>query len=145
MAVAPATRASLRIIKEFGYRGQVTRWSNRYYIANPTQLNQSQATQMLDAIVGHEQLIYDATQKIVEGLAYNPGSDVPILTKTYNQVGTGAFTGGTRAAGDAAAVVRYGTTQKTSKNHPIYLFNYYHGCQVDLPTPRQGLPAHDLS
>jgi hypothetical protein len=29
--------------------------------------------------------------------------------------------------GDCAALVRYTTTQRTSKNHPIYLFNYYHG------------------
>ena len=30
------------------------------------------------------------------------------------------------APGDAAALVRYSTGQRSVKNHPIYLFNYYH-------------------
>jgi hypothetical protein len=29
--------------------------------------------------------------------------------------------------GDVAALVRYSTATRTSKNHPLYLFNYYHG------------------
>jgi hypothetical protein len=34
--------------------------------------------------------------------------------------------------GDCAAVIRYSTTQRSVKNHPIYLFNYYHDvCHTD--------------
>jgi hypothetical protein len=29
--------------------------------------------------------------------------------------------------GDTAALIRYSTADRSSKNHPIYLFNYYHG------------------
>lgn len=31
------------------------------------------------------------------------------------------------AVGDAAGLIRYSTADRSSKNHPIYCFNYYHG------------------
>jgi hypothetical protein len=50
-----------------------------------------------------------------------------VFTKTYSLDGTGAFTGFAAAVGDAAALIRYSTSDRSSKNHPIYCFNYYHG------------------
>jgi hypothetical protein len=45
-------------------------------------------------------------------------------------------------AGDVAALVRYATADRSSKNHPIYLFNYYHGMHsktsVDADTISSG-------
>jgi hypothetical protein len=64
---------------------------------------------------------------IVETFGYAAGSDVPVFSKSYSTVGTGAFTSWIAAPGDCAAIVRYSTTARTPKNHPVYLFNYYHG------------------
>jgi hypothetical protein len=36
-------------------------------------------------------------------------------------------TGNAEQAGEVAALVRYATDARTTKNHPIYCFNYYHG------------------
>jgi hypothetical protein len=52
---------------------------------------------------------------------------VPVFAKTYSTVGTGVFASTTQTPGDCAAVVRYATAVRTAKNHPVYLFNYYHG------------------
>lgn len=57
---------------------------------------------------------------------YAAGSEVPVFTKTYSTIGTANFSG-LRCPGDCAVLVRYATTARTPKNHPIYLFNYYHG------------------
>jgi hypothetical protein len=65
--------------------------------------------------------------QITQVLGYAAGSEVPVFTKTYTTNGTSVWTGGTQCPGDVAALVRYATAVRTSKNHPIYLFNYYHG------------------
>jgi len=72
---------------------------------------------------------YDVT--IVKGVAYAAGSDLPVHEKVYTTVGTGSFSLWVDTPGDCAAVVRYATTARSAKNHPIYLFNYYHGCGSD--------------
>jgi hypothetical protein len=38
-------------------------------------------------------------------------------------------------AGDCAALVRYSTADRSSKNHPIYCFNYYHGVSGGTTVP----------
>jgi hypothetical protein len=35
-------------------------------------------------------------------------------------------------AGDVAAVIRYSTPDRSTKNHPVYCFNYYHSIQANL-------------
>jgi hypothetical protein len=40
------------------------------------------------------------------------------------------FSGGT-PTGDVAALVRYSTASRTEKNHPLYLFNYYHSALMN--------------
>lgn len=60
---------------------------------------------------------------------------MPVYSKTnYNVLGTGTFN--QEAPGDAAALVRYATAVRTAKNHPVYLYNYYHGvCIAGTATP----------
>jgi len=64
--------------------------------------------------------------KIVGTVGYVGGSEVPVFTKTYSLDGTGAFSAESPLPGDVAAVVRYSTADRSTKNHPIYCFNYYH-------------------
>jgi hypothetical protein len=81
-------------------------------------------------VVTAEKAIFAPAVTIVKTTGYAAGSDVPVFTKTYSTAGTLATGTGTLTPGDVAFLVRYATTARTSKNHPIYLFNYYHGAYV---------------
>lgn len=64
--------------------------------------------------------------QIIATVGYAPGSEIPVFNKTYTTQGTAAFANWNPLPGDAAACVRYSTADRSSKNHPVYLFNYYH-------------------
>jgi hypothetical protein len=72
---------------------------------------------------------------VVQALGYNaatatstnPHGDA-VFSKNYSAAGTLIPGSGPELApGDCAALLRYGTTARSSRNHPVYLFNYYHG------------------
>lgn len=65
---------------------------------------------------------------------YPAGSDIPAATKTYTTTGTAAVTGIGQER-QVCSLARYTTTAKTSRNHPVYLFNYYHGAQMSSSVP----------
>lgn len=101
-------------------------WSNRYYLNNTSIDTQAHFNTLSDAIVTAEKAVYASGMTIVQTAYYAPGSDVAVWTRTYSTVGTCVPTS-QKSPGDCAALVRYSTAARTSKNHPLYLFNYYHG------------------
>jgi len=121
-----ATSASLRVVKTMPFRGTTREYSNRYHFDGTTPADATHWNALSDAVVLAEKAIHVSTQTIVRVLGYAPGSDVPVNTKTYTTVGTFGFTSQMFNAGEAATLVRYGTSARTTKNHPLYLFNYYH-------------------
>jgi len=95
----------------------------------------------MDAITAAEKAIYPSTCTIIAGTAYAAGSDVPVASKTYSLAGTGVFSGGVIPPGEVAALVRFATAARTAKNHPVYLFNYYHAVFSGAGTPDTLMPA----
>jgi hypothetical protein len=126
-----ATEPSIRVIKQFNYRGVVKTFSNRYHFQGGTPPDSTHWTTLSDAIVTAEKAIYAALTsggaKIVATVGYAGGSEIPVFNKTYATDGTMAAGTGLVVTGDTAALIRYSTSDRSSKNHPIYLFNYYHG------------------
>jgi hypothetical protein len=108
----------------------VRHFSNRYHIGTAVPPDSAHWTTLADAIVTAEKAIYvplaSGGATIAQAVGYAPGSEVPVFTKTYTTAGTGAFTSYIPTAGDSAALVRYSTPDRSTKNHPIYCFNYYH-------------------
>jgi hypothetical protein len=125
-----AATPSVRILKTFPYRGTTKTYSNRYHFNGGTPADVAHWNALFDAIVLAEKAIYDNATTIVEAIGYAAGSEVPVATKSYTTVGTGAPTGGI-PPGEVAALVRYATAARSSKNHPVYLFNYYHRMHND--------------
>jgi len=122
----PAT-PSLKVVKAFTFQGSIKAYSNRYHFNGGTPADNTHWTTLADAVVAAEKAMHEGGVEITDVWGYAAGSDVPVFHKTYTQFGTGSFASAAGTQGFSAALVRYSTTARTSKNHPIYLFNYYHG------------------
>ena len=120
-----ATTPSLKVIKSMPFKGGTRQFSNRYHFNGGTPADTAHWTTFSDNVVAAEKTLYPADTSIVETIGYAAGSDVPIFSKTYTTAGTNGGSGNI-PPGEVAALVRYSTTARTPKNHPVYLFNYYH-------------------
>jgi hypothetical protein len=126
-----AATSSVRIVKQFTYRNAVRQFSNRYHIGTAVPPDSTHWTTLCDAIVAAEKAIYPTYGaygiSIVEAVGYGPGSEIPVFTKAYSVAATGSTFSGAPGPGDCAVLVRYSTPDRSTKNHPVYCFNYYHG------------------
>lgn len=141
----PDTRCSIVIVKNTPYRGSTRDFSNRYHFEGDVPPDDTHWQTFADAIVAAEKAIYDSTTVIVGAIGYdaasatstNPHGDA-VFSKTYTTAGTW---GGAGSAiwmpGDAAAFVKYTTPARSTKNHPVYLSNYYHGVWGSAGNPDQ--------
>jgi len=126
---------SIRVEKQFTYRSALHTFSNRYHIGTNGPPDSTHWTTLSDAIVLAEKAIYQPLAshgaKIIQTVGYAAGSEVPVFTKNYTTDGTGSFAAFSPSPGDACALVRYTTPDRSTKNHPVYCFNYYHACGWD--------------
>jgi hypothetical protein len=126
-----AATSSIRVIKTFTYRGQPRTFSNRYHMGTAVPPDSSHWTTFSDAVVAAEKTIFESVvlggARIIGTVGYAPGSEVPVFNKTYSVEGTLSYTSLPPLPGDVAALIRWSTPDRSTKNHPIYLFNYYHG------------------
>ena len=135
----PDTRSSIVIRKQGTYRGATKTWTNRYHFTGSVPADATHWTTFADAIVAAEKLTVYSGVSIIEAVGYdsasasstNPHGDA-VFSKSYTTAGT--FTpasGSQQCPGDCAVLLRYSTDQRSTKNHPIYLMNYYHGIYRD--------------
>jgi hypothetical protein len=150
--------SSIRVVKQFNYRGVVRTFSNRYHFGTYLPPDSGHWTTLSDAIVTAEKAIFFSLAnngaKIVNTFGYAAGSEVPVFTKAYTTDGTLSASGASAVPGDVAAMIRYSTPDRSTKNHPIYCFNYYHGVSngvlvVDadnlLPSQRTAMQTYAAS
>lgn len=118
----------VRIVKSFTYRGAAQEFSNAYHLLEEAPSTNADWEDLFDAIVDAEKAIYGSGVTIV--LAQGKTSDDAVVAhqKVYDVDGTFSGFDAHSVPGDCAAMVRYATNVRSSKGHPIYAFNYYHGC-----------------
>jgi len=122
-----AATPSLKVIKSSSFKGGVRLWSNRYHFNGGVPANDTQWHGFMDTVVNDEKVCYDSGTTIVECVGYDAGSDMPVSSKTYTAAGTGTFNAaGVSCPLQTAILLRWATDARSSKNHPIYLFNYFH-------------------
>lgn len=123
-----AATPSLKIVKQTPYKGGIKTWSNRYHFNGGVPATEAAWTTFADAVVAAEKAIHLGGTVIVEAAGYEAGSDVAVFTKTYAQAGT-FVSAGIACPVVIAALIRWSTTARTRKNHPIYLMSYVHGVE----------------
>lgn len=138
-----AATPSVKIEKTFSYKGNTKRWSNRYHFNGGTPADPSHWYTLFDAIVAAEKLCLRSNVNIVAAIGYNAGSDLPIASKSYSQAGSVALIGSeVDLTGDSAAILKWSTTARTTKNHPVYLMSYMHGLKRDPADPPNQLQVN---
>lgn len=123
-----AAMPSLHVVKTFSYRDQAEEWSSGYHFDGGVPASQAAWHALADAITDAEAALYLTGVEIVRVTGYAADGSPAVFNGTYTKPGTGTFGGGFAAPGYNTMNLRYLTDQRTSKGHPIYLRNYYHGC-----------------
>jgi hypothetical protein len=132
MATTPSTTPSVKVDKTFPFKGANRDFSNRYHFLGGTPPDAAHWKLLMDSVVSVEQTIFSADALIVKITGYAAGSELPVHEELYNTPGNlSPGAGVAKAPGEVAALVRYTTNARSIKNHPIYLFQYYHDIFVD--------------
>lgn len=135
-----STTPSVKVVKSFTFKGGLRQWSNRYYLTGGAPTDTTHWITLFDAITAAEKAVHGSHVSIVEALGYPAGTDVAAATKTYALAGTFSPPANSfKNPGEVAALVRWSTAARSIKNHPIYLFKYYHGVWSNTADPVDAL------
>lgn len=133
------------IIKmSFTFRGATRVWSTSVHFNGGTPSSSAHWHTLFDNIVAELKNDIYTFNEIVEVVGYAAGSTVAADQKSYTQAGLIPLASGNfRCPGEAVALLRWDTPARTSKNHPIYLFNYWHGVANDASNVDK--PVNDVT
>jgi hypothetical protein len=120
------TQYALKITKSFPYRGAPKNFSNKYFFDGGAPTDSTAWHALMDAVVLIEKTIFVSDVTITECNGYGPTSDVAVATKAYTTAGTLSGTGLNPTPGECCAILRMATTKISIKNHPVYVFSYFH-------------------
>jgi hypothetical protein len=127
---APPSQPSIKVTVQSPHKSGTINWSNRWFFTGAA-LTLAQFNALVALLQAEYVLILPSTSSIVEYTQYDPGSDVPVRTSSVSVAGTMPLTSGNKCPSFCASMLRFSTSQRTSKNHPIYLFKYFHACISD--------------
>lgn len=130
----PPTQASVKFVFTSPYEGGTKTWSTRFYLTGGAWQDATHFNTLADAIQADLHTITTTETTIVEAIGYDPGSFLPVFTKSYGTAGSQTLDGPSFAPLECCYLLKFTTDARSSKNHPIYLFNYIHNAMVDSAT-----------
>lgn len=136
-----ADTPSILVKKSFTYRGAPKVFVNRYHFQNGAPATDAAWQTLSDNVVAAEKLIYGSNVTIIQTVAYLAGSDIPHKVMTYSTAGTLSTTSLVPAPGDCAIMLRFSTDAFTIKNHPVYLYSWFHGVQISNSSGGDTVPS----
>lgn len=95
-------------------------------MTGPDWASQGQFNAYSDELVANVRTWFGSASTIVETIGYNGGSFLPVFSKVYTTAGNNSVGTSARLPLETCILCKFTTTQRTSKNHPIYLFKYIH-------------------
>lgn len=128
-----AAAASIKVVKTIPWRGDTQEWSNKYHFSASAPTDNTKWTTLSDAVITAEKHIYRTGIEIVHTFGYEGGSETAVFEKSYATVGDLGAADSFPQASEVVALARWTTDKRSSKNHPVYLFNYYHGAFTKTP------------
>lgn len=136
MTKPPPTRFSVKSNKTFVYRSVTKEWSNRYFFTGGPPSSSAHWLTLYDAIQTLEKACFSSVVSLIGGVGYEAGSEVPVWSGGSLVAGTVTPGGNDRLMpGDCTRLIRWTTDARTGKNHPIYLFKYFHGVYNNSADP----------
>lgn len=87
-----------------------------------------------------------ANVQIIESIGYDASSDISVFSRDEATDGVLAGSGSeTQLPLEVAALIRWATAARSTKGHPVYLFNYVHGPLSDGGSNRELIASAQLS
>lgn len=135
-----APTPSVLIKFSFDFRDSARIWSTRVHFNGGTPSSSAHWETLFDNIVAELKNDVYTFVEIVECVGYAGGSDIAVDQKSYAQAGLIPLASGDhRTSGETVGLLRWATPARSSKNHPVYLFNFWHGAaytgtEVDKPS-----------
>lgn len=117
---------SVKTVFESPYKGGTKQWSNRWHFTGPDWSGQTQFNTFSDWLKAQLVNCIPAATTWVENIGYAPGSDLPEFSKSYGTACTWSRGSSPLCPLEVCALVRFTTTQRSVKNHPLYGFKYMH-------------------
>jgi hypothetical protein len=127
-----AVTGSLKLEVTSSYKGGTRVWSNRYYFDGTLPPDGTHWAALVTAVTNSLKPAMRSSSTFTQALGYAAGSDVPVYSNPLSIAGT--ITPGANARGcplGVAAIIRWSTAARSTKNHPIYLFKYLHDVFYD--------------
>lgn len=138
MATSHSDTAILTFEQSFTYRGAREHWQNAYHL-DQVPADTTAWDGLASQVAAFVQAMLPSNAQLEHYYGHNPGTP-PVLVweKDIPPTGEGGVAGTFtpiatehQAPGDDAVFIRYGTTQKSTRGKPIYLWNYYHAVFYD--------------